>query len=122
MVKEIELVEPAGKESKPIFIAQDLTKEEEEALKMLLKEFRDAFAWTYHDMKGVPPFAVQHIQSLWLALLNMSNNERTLSMQKSYRKNLKNSLNVTSYILLSIQSGFPPSLLCQRKIRSSRFV
>ena len=59
VVKEIELAKP-GEESKPVFIAQDLTPVEEEALKMLLKEFRDIFAWTYHDMKGVPPSVVQH--------------------------------------------------------------
>lgn len=59
MVKEIDLAEP-GEESKPVFIAQDLTLTEEEALKMLLKEFRDIFAETYHDMKGVPPSVVQH--------------------------------------------------------------
>ena len=59
VVKEIELAE-LGEDSKPVFIAQDLTPVEEEALKMLLKEFRDIFAWTYHDMKGVPPSVVQH--------------------------------------------------------------
>ncbi|MCO5554465.1 hypothetical protein L7F22_007994 [Adiantum nelumboides] len=37
-----------------------LTKVEEAVLKELLKEFKDIFAWTYHDMKGVPPSVVQH--------------------------------------------------------------
>ena len=59
VVKEIELAEP-GEESKPVFIAQDLTEIEEKTLILLLKEFRDIFAWTYHDMKGVPPSVVQH--------------------------------------------------------------
>ncbi|MCO5551478.1 hypothetical protein L7F22_004982 [Adiantum nelumboides] len=59
IVKEIELAEP-GEESKPMFIAQGLTKVEEAVLKELLKEFKDVFAWTYHDMKGVPPSVVQH--------------------------------------------------------------
>ncbi|MCO5607503.1 hypothetical protein L7F22_061699 [Adiantum nelumboides] len=59
IVKEIELAEP-GEESKPVFIAQDLTEVEEAVLKELLKEFKDIFAWTYHDMKGVPPSMVQH--------------------------------------------------------------
>ncbi|MCO5555452.1 hypothetical protein L7F22_008997 [Adiantum nelumboides] len=59
IVKEIELAEP-GEESKPVFIAQDLTEVEEAMLKELLKEFKDIFAWTYHDMKGVPLSVVQH--------------------------------------------------------------
>ncbi|MCO5576707.1 hypothetical protein L7F22_030522 [Adiantum nelumboides] len=59
IVKEIELVEP-GEESKHVFIAQDLIEIEEAVLKELLKEFKDIFAWTYHDMKGVPPSVVQH--------------------------------------------------------------
>ncbi|MCO5596986.1 hypothetical protein L7F22_051058 [Adiantum nelumboides] len=59
IVKEIELADP-GAESKPVFITQDLTEVEEVVLKELLKEFKDIFAWTYHDMKGVPPSVAQH--------------------------------------------------------------
>ncbi|MCO5609287.1 hypothetical protein L7F22_063513 [Adiantum nelumboides] len=59
IVKEIELAEP-DEESKSVFIAQDLTEIEEAVLKELLKELKDIFAWTYHDMKGVPPLMVQH--------------------------------------------------------------
>ncbi len=28
---------------------------------MLFKEFKDVFAWTYKDLKGIPPELVQHI-------------------------------------------------------------
>ncbi|MCO5606025.1 hypothetical protein L7F22_060212 [Adiantum nelumboides] len=59
IVKEIQLAK-LGEESKPVFIAQDLTEVEEALLKELLKEFKDIFAWTYHDMKGVPPSVLQH--------------------------------------------------------------
>ncbi|MCO5585922.1 hypothetical protein L7F22_039856 [Adiantum nelumboides] len=59
IVKERELAK-LDEEFKPIFIAQDLTKIEEAVLKELLKEFKDIFAWTYHDMKGVPSLVVQH--------------------------------------------------------------
>jgi hypothetical protein len=27
---------------------------------MLLKEFKDVFAWTYKDLKGIPPKLTQH--------------------------------------------------------------
>jgi hypothetical protein len=30
---------------------------------MLLKEFKDVFAWTYKDMKGILPKLPQHITS-----------------------------------------------------------
>jgi hypothetical protein len=33
-------------------------------LEQLLKEFKDVFAWTYKDMKGIPPKLAQHIIKL----------------------------------------------------------
>ncbi len=30
----------------------------------LLKEFKDVFAWTYKDLKGIPPEIVQHKMKL----------------------------------------------------------
>ncbi len=26
----------------------------------LLKEYKDVFTWTYNDLKGIPPYLVQH--------------------------------------------------------------
>ena len=49
-----------GEESKPIKIAQDLTLEEESLLLQTLTEYRDVFAWTYKDLKGVDPTICQH--------------------------------------------------------------
>ena len=57
-VKEINLgnrVDP-----KPVFIAMDLHPDEETSLIALLTEFRDVFAWSYVDMKGVPAEVVTH--------------------------------------------------------------
>ncbi len=31
---------------------------------MLFKEFKDVFAWTYKDLKGIPPKLFQHIIEL----------------------------------------------------------
>ena len=45
---------------KPIFVSMDLSNEEESDLITLLKEYKDCFAWSYEDMKGVPPKVVQH--------------------------------------------------------------
>ena len=57
-VKEINLgnrVDP-----KPVFIAMDLHPDEETSLTTLLIEFRDVFAWSYVDMKGVLAEVVTH--------------------------------------------------------------
>ena len=49
-----------GETPKPVFVSVDLNKEEESDLITLLKEYKDCFAWSYEDMKGVPPEVVQH--------------------------------------------------------------
>ena len=49
-----------GEEPKPIKIAQDLTSKEESLLLQTLIEYRDVFAWTYKDLKGVDPTICQH--------------------------------------------------------------
>jgi predicted transcriptional regulator len=33
-------------------------------VEQLLKEFKDVFAWTYKDLKGIPPELSQHIIEL----------------------------------------------------------
>ena len=45
---------------KLVFVSVNITKEEEGDLIMLLKEYKDCFAWPYKDMKSVPPEVVQH--------------------------------------------------------------
>ena len=57
--KKIDIAEP-GEESKPMYIATDLKPEEETELIKLLKEYRDVFAWSFKDLKGVDPAVCQH--------------------------------------------------------------
>ncbi|BFG30023.1 hypothetical protein CerSpe_162970 [Prunus speciosa] len=40
---------------RPISISVRLTREEKEALALLLKEFRDVFAWSYEEIPGLDP-------------------------------------------------------------------
>ena len=61
--KKIDLAEP-GEESKPAWIASDLSQEEEDLLIKTLKEYRDVFAWTYKDLKGVDPTICKHTISM----------------------------------------------------------
>jgi len=51
-----------GREANPQYIKgnSQLTKEKIEELHMLFKEFKDVFAWTYKDLKGILPKLIQH--------------------------------------------------------------
>lgn len=49
-----------GESPKPVYIATDLLPEEEELLIKTLEEYKDIFAWTYKDLKGVDPTICQH--------------------------------------------------------------
>ena len=57
--KQIDLAEP-GEEPRMVWIAIDLTAAEEALLISTLKEYRDVFAWSYKDLKGVDPKVCQH--------------------------------------------------------------
>jgi predicted transcriptional regulator len=46
---------------------------------MLFKEFKDVFAWTYKDLKGIPPEVTQHIIEL--------NTSKPATHQTRYRLN-----------------------------------
>ena len=59
-VKEVNLA-GLGETPKPVFVSVDLTKEKESDLITLLREYEDFFAWSYEDMKAVPPELVQHM-------------------------------------------------------------
>ena len=49
-----------GEPVKMVFIGDHLTKEESEKLRQLLKEYRDCFAWSYQDLKGISEEEVVH--------------------------------------------------------------
>ncbi len=38
-----------------IKVNSQFTKQKTKELQMLLKEFKDVFAWTYKNLKGIPP-------------------------------------------------------------------
>ena len=57
--KKIDLAND-GEEPRPAYIAADLEPDEEELLVRTLKEYRDVFAWSYRDLKGVDPDICQH--------------------------------------------------------------
>ena len=57
--KQVDLAEP-GQGSKMVWIATALETDEETKLISTLKEYKDVFAWSYKDLKGVDPQVYQH--------------------------------------------------------------
>lgn len=57
--KEVNIAE-LGAEPRNVWIATNLSPDEEELLVATLKEYRDVFSWSYKDLKGVDPEICQH--------------------------------------------------------------
>ena len=49
-----------SQEPRPISISASLTEKEKSELILLLKEFKDVFAWDYSEMPGLDPRLVTH--------------------------------------------------------------
>ena len=45
---------------KAILIAKEMRYEDKQKLKVLLKQYKDVFAWSFEDMKGLDPAFCQH--------------------------------------------------------------
>ena len=45
---------------KPVNIAKEMPRDEKKAMVELLTSFRDVFAWSYEDMRGLDPQLYQH--------------------------------------------------------------
>ena len=61
--KELEEVDLGSdlQEPRPISISASLTETEKSELILLLKEFKDVFAWDYNEMPGLDPGLVAHM-------------------------------------------------------------
>lgn len=53
-------MELEGEDPRPAWIATDLEEEEKKLLIKTLREYKDVFAWSYKDLKGVNPNICQH--------------------------------------------------------------
>ena len=49
-----------SQESRPILISANLTEKEKSELVLLLKEFKDVFAWDYSEMPRLDPGLIAH--------------------------------------------------------------
>ena len=59
-LKEVDLGSDP-QEPRPISISASLTEKEKSELILLLKEFKDVFAWDYNEMPGLDPGLVAHM-------------------------------------------------------------
>ena len=57
--KQVNLADE-GEEPRMVNIATDLSPDEEELLVKTLREYKDVFAWSYKDLKGVDASIFQH--------------------------------------------------------------
>ncbi len=71
-------------------------------MEQLLKEFKDVFAWTYKDLKGIPPELPQRKIELDIIM--------SLAHQAKYRLNLNNVVLVKQYINKLLATGFIESV------------
>ena len=58
-LKEVDLGSDS-QEPRPISISASLTEKEKSELVLLLKEFKDVFAWDYSEMPGLDPKLIAH--------------------------------------------------------------
>ena len=50
-----------SQQSRPISISANLTEKDKSKLVLLLKEFKDVFAWDYSEMSGLDPGLIAHM-------------------------------------------------------------
>jgi len=85
-------------EKKEVKVGAYMSKETQENLWALLKEFKDVFAWSYQDMPGLDPNIVQHKLPLKL--------ECSPVRQKLRRLKLEMSLKIKEEVKKQFDAGF----------------
>ena len=95
--KEIDLA-LEGETSKPIFIGEHLTEEESDKLRALLMEYRDCFAWSYEDLKGIDEQIVVHTIPLRADAIPVT--------QRPYRTNPKIAQTIQEELKKLLDVGF----------------
>ncbi|MCO5554964.1 hypothetical protein L7F22_008504 [Adiantum nelumboides] len=88
--KTIDLAE-LGEVPKPAYIATDLTEEEEKLLIATLKRYKDVFAWSYKDLKGVDPSICQHTIPLKSDV--KPGRQRPYTYNETFAKKIKEEIN-----------------------------
>ena len=83
---------------KPILIAKEMLYDDKQRLKTLLKQYKDVFAWSFEDMKGLNPTFCQHQIHL--------NKDAKPVQQRRYRLNPNYAVKVKEEIDKVLKVGF----------------
>ena len=87
-----------GEEARPVHVAKEMSPEDKSAMITLLKEFRDVFAWSYEDMRGLDPQLYQH-------QIHLSKDAKPVA-QRRYRMNPNYAARVKEEIDKLLRVGF----------------
>ena len=85
-------------ESKIVLIAKDMSEVDKQRLTGLLKQYKDLFAWSFKDMKGLDPAFYQH-------QINLHKDSKPVQ-QRKYRLNLNYVIKVKEEIDKLLKVGF----------------
>ena len=96
MIKEINL--GTKEEPKMVRVGKDIEEKYEKKLIEVLKSYKDAFAWTYEDMKGIPPHICEHKIEI--------EPDANLVKQSRYRMNPTYAAQVKEEIDKLVKTGF----------------
>ena len=85
-------------DARPVHIAKEMTPDNKTAMITLLKEFRDVFAWSYEDMRGLDPQLYQH-------QIHLNKDAKPIA-QRRYRMNPNYAAKVKEEIDKLLRVGF----------------
>ena len=107
-----------------VCIATDLEAKKETILISTLKEYKDVFAWSYKDLKGVDPQVCQLTIPLKADAKPRKQRPYTYNetFAKKSRKKLINSLRQILSMKLSTLNGYHLLWLCQKRMANSKYV
>ena len=114
--KEINLA-PSDEEPRMIKLGSHLTDEEVEQYRHLLLEFIDVIAWSYTDLKGMPPEIVQHTIPLFLDTKPIRQLQRRMNprMQLIVKAELERLLQAGFIKPVEITDWVSPMVLVKKK-------
>lgn len=94
---------------RPILISVSLTEMEKAELVLLLKEFKDVFAWEYNEMPGLDPRLVAHTLNVDQEARPITQPARTFHMKIEGQiiKKYRNCLPQDSLSLSNTHDGYP---------------
>ena len=104
--KEINLA-PSDEEPRMIKLGSHLTDEEVEQYRHLLLEFIDVFAWSYTDLKGMPPEIMQHTIPLFPDTKPIKQLQRIPSPLDSYNGKIQVCIDYKAFNKRTQKDHFP---------------